>query len=137
MMTLNDAVDLVLTAFQQANQGDLFVQKAPAATVKDLATAITTFYSSRSEIEIIGTRHGEKQHETLLTLEERSRSNDIGDYYQVPADTRDLNYESYISSGDFKADELTDYTSENTQRLTVDEILVKLGEIESMIEPRG
>ena len=137
MMTLNDAVDLVLTAFQQANQGDLFVQKAPAATVKDLATAITTFYSSRSEIEIIGTRHGEKQHETLLTLEERSRSNDIGDYYQVSADTRDLNYESYISSGDFKVDELTDYTSENTQRLTVDEILVKLGEIESMIEPRG
>ena len=137
MMTLNDAVDLVLTAFQQANQGDLFVQKAPAATVKDLATAITTFYSSRSEIEIIGTRHGEKQHETLLTLEERSRSNDIGVYYQVSADTRDLNYESYISSGDFKVDELTDYTSENTQRLTVDEILVKLGEIESMIEPRG
>jgi UDP-N-acetylglucosamine 4,6-dehydratase/5-epimerase len=133
MMTLNDAVDLVVTAFQQADQGDLLVQKAPAATIEDLAKAIILFYSSNSTTEVIGTRHGEKRHETLLTIEEMKRSTDIGEYYKVPADTRDLNYESYISSGEHDDRHLTDYTSENTRQLSIDEILTKLESIQDLI----
>jgi UDP-glucose 4-epimerase len=136
MMTLDDAVDLVLTAFEQADQGDLLVQKAPAASIEDLAKALILFYSSRSTTEVIGTRHGEKRHETLLTIEERTRATDIGNYYKVPADTRDLNYENYISAGEQIENQFTDYTSENTRQMPIDEIVSKLEEIQNLIPAR-
>ena len=136
MMTLDDAVDLVLTAFEQADQGDLLVQKAPAASIEDLAKALILFYSSHSTTEVIGTRHGEKRHETLLTIEERTRATDIGNYYKVPADTRDLNYENYISAGEQIENQFTDYTSENTRQMPIDEIVSKLEEIQNLIPAR-
>jgi UDP-glucose 4-epimerase len=99
MMTLEDAVDLVLYAFENANQGDLFVQKAPSATVGTLAQALNELYKSTSEIKIIGTRHGEKLYETLVNREDMIKAEDLGEYYRIPADNRDLNYEQYFSEG--------------------------------------
>lgn len=125
LMNLDEAVDLVLFAFKNAKQGDLFVQKSPASTIIDLAEAVRKIYNSETEIKVIGTRHGEKAHETLLTNEEKAKATDLGDYYRVPADNRDLNYEKYFSEGEEQTD-LTEYTSENTERLDVDGVIKKL-----------
>ncbi len=119
MMTLEDAVDLVLYAFKHGNQGDLFVQKAPAATVDVLAKAIIELKGSNSEIAYIGTRHGEKLFEVLVTSEEMSKAEDMGNFYRVPADNRDLNYDKFISSGNKKIEVADQYTSHNTSRLDV------------------
>jgi UDP-glucose 4-epimerase len=115
-----------LFAFENANQGDLFVQKADASTVGDLATAMKHLFDSDVDVNVIGTRHGEKAHETLLTREERAKSEDLGGYFRVPADTRDLNYEKFVESGDVVSESLEEYTSHNTHQLTVDQIIEKI-----------
>lgn len=122
MMTLNEAIDLVIFAFQHGHNGDLFVQKAPAATIDVLAKALIELYQSDSKVRIIGTRHGEKIFETLVTREEMSRSEDIGDYYRVPCDNRDLNYDKYLALGQERLSKIEDYTSHNTRRLDVEEM---------------
>ena len=99
MMTLDDAVDLVLYAFQHGKNGDLFVQKAPAATLDVLADALKSLYHSNADVKVIGTRHGEKLYETLVTREEMSKAEDMGDYYRIPCDTRDLNYDKFFVEG--------------------------------------
>lgn len=121
MMSLDDAVDLVLFAFQNAEPGDLFVQKAPAATIHDLAIALKELFHADNEIKIIGPRHGEKMYETLCTKEEMSKATDMGDFYRVPADFRDLNYTKYISR-DYPRLNGNEYNSENTRRLSVEEL---------------
>lgn len=126
LMNLDEAVDLVIFAFQHANQGDLFVQKSPASTVGDLAAALKEIFKSKSEIKVIGTRHGEKANETLMTREERARAEDLGDYFRVPADTRDLNYEKYFKDGSEKVTEIEEYNSFNTERLDVKGTIKKL-----------
>ena len=129
MMTLEDAVDLVLYAFEHANQGDLFVQKAPSATVGTLAQAIIELYNSSSEIKVIGTRHGEKLYETLVNREDMTKAEDLGEYYRIPADNRDLNYEQYFSEGIPDIANLTEYHSHNTSILDIDgmkKLLLKL-----------
>lgn len=126
LMSLDDAVNLVLYAFKNARQGDIFVQKAPASTIMDLAIAIRELFSSNSEIRIIGTRHGEKLYETLLTREELAKAEDMGDYYRILPDDRDLNYGKYFTEGEKKISEIDDYNSHNTQRLSVPEIKEKL-----------
>lgn len=137
MMTLEDAVDLVLFAFENANPGDMFVQKAPAATVETLAKALLEMYGSESEIEVIGTRHGEKLYESLLTREEMVKAEDMGDYYRVPADNRDLNYANYFSQGEIDMNTIEDYHSHNTDRLDVEgmkNLLMKLEFVRNDIE---
>ncbi|ABY23075.1 capsular polysaccharide synthesis enzyme [Renibacterium salmoninarum ATCC 33209] len=126
LMNLDEAVELVIFAFEHANQGDLFIQKADASSVGDLAQAMKKIFASSTDIQVIGTRHGEKAHETLLTREERAKSEDLGDYFRVPADTRDLNYGKFFDSGEALEDELDDYTSHNTQQLDVDQIVEKI-----------
>ena len=129
MMTLDDAVDLVLYAFENANQGDLFVQKAPADTIQVLAKALIDLYQSKSEIKVIGTRHGEKLYETLVNREDMVIAVDLGEYYRIPADNRDLNYEQYFSEGEQLINQNDEYHSHNTARLDVDgmkELLLKL-----------
>jgi UDP-N-acetylglucosamine 4,6-dehydratase len=129
MMTLEDAVDLVLYAFEHANQGDLFVQKAPSATVGTLAQALIELYQSSSEIKVIGTRHGEKLYETLVNREDMTKAEDLGDYYRIPADNRDLNYEQYFSEGMPDIANLNEYHSHNTAILDVagiKQLLLKL-----------
>lgn len=121
MMSLDDAVDLVLFAFQNAEPGDLFVQKAPAATIHDLAIAVKEIFNANNEIRIIGPRHGEKMYETLCTKEEMSKATDMGSFYRIPADFRDLNYTKYLQKdGPRLVDH--EYNSENTQRLSLDEL---------------
>lgn len=120
MMTLSDAVDLVLYAFEHGNQGDLFIQKAPAATIEVLAKAIAEIKGRPHKAKIIGTRHGEKLYETLLTREEKVRAEDLGEYYRVPMDDRDLNYDKYFEKGVELLPEEESYTSHNTQRLDVE-----------------
>jgi UDP-glucose 4-epimerase len=122
LMTLDQAMTLVFFAFENAKGGDIFVQKSPASTIIDLAEAIKDIFNSKSKIQVIGTRHGEKKHETLLSREERIRSIDLGDYYRVPSDDRDLNYTQYYSSGDLRVAEVEDYNSFNTRRLKIAEI---------------
>lgn len=132
MMTLEDAVDLVLYAFEHANQGDLFVQKAPAATIQVLAEALIELYQSKSEVKVIGTRHGEKLYETLVNREDMVKAEDLGDYYRIPADNRDLNYEQYFSEGEQLIDQNDEYHSHNTNRLDVEgmkALLLKLPQI--------
>ena len=119
-MSLNDAVDLVLFAFENGNPGDLFVNKAPAATIGDLAKAIKDLAKVDSEINIIGTRHGEKLYETLCTREEMIKAEDMGDFYRIPADNRDLNYSMYFSKGEKNLAGIGDYHSHNTERLTAE-----------------
>jgi UDP-N-acetylglucosamine 4,6-dehydratase/5-epimerase len=119
LMNLDEAVDLVLFAFEHANQGDLFIQKSPASTIDTLAKALKELFKSDSEIKIIGTRHGEKADETLMTREERAKSEDLGGYFRIPADTRDLNYDKYFVKGDHKVEKVVEYSSENTERLDV------------------
>jgi UDP-glucose 4-epimerase len=133
MLSLEKAIDLVLFAFEHARQGDIFVRKAPACTVRDLALALKNIFHSDSPIEIIGVRHGEKIFETLMTMEELSRSDDLGDYYRVRMDTRDLNYNKYYTEGNTEESKFEDYTSHNTYRLSVSEmekLLLTLPEIQ-------
>ena len=122
MMTLDDAVDLVIYAWQHGENGDLFVQKAPAATLVVLAQALKGLYNSDAEIKVIGTRHGEKLYETLVTREEMAKAIDMGGYYRVPCDTRDLNYDKYFIEGSEKINEVDTYHSHNTRRLDVAEM---------------
>ena len=128
MMTLDDAVDLVVYAFEHAHNGDLFVQKAPAATLSTLAQALKEVYSrvdpkyGETEVRVIGTRHGEKLYETLVTREEMAKAIDMGKYYCIPCDTRDLNYDKYFTEGNEDVSKIEDYHSHNTQRLNVDEM---------------
>ena len=135
MMTLDDAVDLVVYAFTHAHNGDLFVQKAPAATLQVLADALKQIYSKikpefgKAEVKVIGTRHGEKLYETLVTREEMVRAVDMGNYYRIPCDTRDLNYDKFFTEGDTAIEKSEDYNSHNTRRLDMDgmkELLLKL-----------
>ena len=130
MMTLEDAVELVLYAFENGNSGDIFVQKSPASTIGELATALKKIYNSNVPITIIGTRHAEKLYETLLSKEELLLSDDLGDYYRIKADNRDLNYNKYYSEGINIAPTLDDYHSHNTRRLNEQELtklLYKIG----------
>ena len=122
LMSLEDSVDLVLYAFAHGRQGDIFVQKAPASTVADLAQALKELFSKDNPIREIGTRHGEKLYESLVSREEMARAEDMGGYYRIPADNRDLNYAQYFSEGEEKISHLDDYTSHNTQRLNVEQI---------------
>ena len=122
LMSLEDSVDLVLHAFENGQQGDIFVQKAPASTISDLAIALNELFKANSPTEIIGTRHGEKLYESLVSREEMAKSEDMGRYFRIPADNRDLNYELFISQGSPAANEVDDYTSHNTERLTVEQI---------------
>lgn len=129
MMTLEDAVDLVIYAFEHGEQGDLFVQKAPAATIQVLAEAVKELKNSDSSINIIGTRHGEKLYEVLVTKEEMVNAEDLGGYYRIPADNRNLNYQKYENVGNKELDKITEYNSHNTERLDKDgmkELLLKL-----------
>jgi UDP-glucose 4-epimerase len=129
MMTIDDAVDLVLYAFQNGNPGDIFVQKAPSATIGTLAQAMLKLFNAKNEIRIIGTRHGEKLYETLLNREEMAKAQDMGDYFRVPADVRDLNYNCYFVEGQEEVSLKEDYNSHNTARLDVEEmskLLLKL-----------
>lgn len=122
LMSLEDSVDLVLHAFQNGQQGDLFVQKAPASTISDLAQAIQELFNTKADIKIIGTRHGEKLYESLVSREEMVKAEDMGRYYRIPADNRDLNYDKFILEGQPEANEVGDYTSHSTERLTVTQI---------------
>lgn len=122
MMSLDQAVDLVMFSFEHGKSGDLFVQKAPAATIGQLAEVMLDIFNASNGIKVIGTRHGEKLYETLLTSEERVRSEDLGDYYRVSPDDRDLNYDKYFSEGDSKVQTIEDYHSHNTYRLTNEEL---------------
>ena len=133
MMTLSDAVDLVQFAFENGSNGDLFIQKSPAATIEVLAKALIELYNSKSEIQNIGIRHGEKMYETLVTKEEMIKSDDLGNYFKILADNRDLNYDKYFSKGD-NVNVVDEYNSDNTKRLSVKEmktLLLKLPEIKS------
>ena len=137
LMSLDDSVDLVLYAYKHAKQGDIFVQKAPASTIMDLAIAIKEIFKSNSEIKIIGTRHGEKLYETLLTREELAKAEDLGSYYRIKADVRDLNYAKYFTEGEEQVSLLDDYNSHNTKRLGVKEVkemLLKLDYIRQELD---
>jgi len=134
LMSLEDSVDLVLHAYEHAVQGDIFVQKAPASTVGDLAQALRELFDSRSEVRIIGTRHGEKLYESLLSREEMARADDMGRYYRVPADDRDLNYAKYFVEGETRVSTLEDYTSHNTERLNVEQVKALLMKLDFIRE---
>ena len=132
LMSLEDSVDLVLHAFEHAQQGDLFVQKAPASTVADLAAALQQLFGDNKAVKIIGTRHGEKLYESLISREEMAKAEDMGRYYRIPADNRDLNYDKYFVEGEAHISELDDYTSHNTERLDIAGVkatLMKLAEV--------
>ena len=122
LMSLNDAVKLVLFAFENGNSGDLFVNKAPATSIGTLANALKQLANSNADINIIGTRHGEKLYETLCTREEMMKAEDMGDFYRIPADNRDLNYALYFSKGEQDLNEIADYHSHNTNQLSIDEV---------------
>lgn len=126
LMSIDDAVDLVIYAFIHAQQGDTFVQKSPASTIGDLALAIRELFNADNEIKIIGTRHGEKKYEALLTREEMARAEDLGGYYRIPSDNRDLNYNKYFVEGQEEISEAEDYNSHNTEQLDVEQIKEKL-----------
>lgn len=137
MMTLDDAVDLVIYAFQHGENGDLFVQKAPAATLSVLAEALKQLYRAETPVKIIGTRHGEKLYETLVTREEMAKAEDMGAYYRIPCDTRDLNYDKFFVEGNEKMSEIEDYHSHNTARLDVEgmkQLLLKLDMIRTDLQ---
>ncbi|MDG4476052.1 nucleoside-diphosphate sugar epimerase/dehydratase [Thiovibrio frasassiensis] len=122
LMSLEDSVDLVLYAFAHAKQGDIFVQKAPASTVAELAQALKEIFGKGNPIRVIGTRHGEKLYESLISREEMAHAKDLGGYYRIPADNRDLNYAKYFSEGEENISRQDDYTSHNTERLTVEQV---------------
>lgn len=122
LMSLEDSVDLVLYAFKHGEQGDIFVQKAPASTVADLAQSIKELFNKNEPVRVIGTRHGEKLYESLISREEMTKAEDKGDYYRIPADNRDLNYAQYFSVGEEEISHQEDYTSHNTERLNVAQV---------------
>ena len=130
LMSLEEAVDLVIYAFNHAKTGDIMVQKAPASTIGDLAQAVKELFNADNEIQIIGTRHGEKRYETLLTKEECLIAEDLGHFFRVPADNRDLNYEKFFSKGNPKLSSLREFNSDNADRLTVAQIKNKLLSLE-------
>ncbi|WP_166268179.1 polysaccharide biosynthesis protein [Marinobacter caseinilyticus] len=137
LMSLEDSVDLVLHAFEHAEQGDIFVQKAPASTVRDLAQALKELFSGESSVRVIGTRHGEKLYESLISREEMAKAEDMGRYYRIPADNRDLNYKKYFVEGEEKISQVDDYTSHNAERLDVSGIkglLLKLEYIKEQLD---
>src|SRR5476651_2216025 len=136
LMSLEDSVDLVLHAFEHGQQGDLFVQNAPAPTVGDLAEALKQLFDKRNEVKVIGTRHGEKLYESLVSREEMAKAEDMGRYYRIPADNRDLNYKKYFVEGEEKISDFDDYTSHNTERLDVPgikQLLLKLDYIKEQL----
>lgn len=136
LMSLEDSVDLVLHAFEHAKQGDIFIQKSPASTVGDLAQALQELFGREAPVNIIGTRHGEKLYESLISREEMAKAEDMGRYYRIPADNRDLNYKKYFVEGEQNISDLDDYTSHNTERLDVSQIksvLLKLNYIQEML----
>lgn len=130
IMSLEEAVELVLFAFEHAENGDIMVQKAPACTIEVLAQAVRELFHADNEIKIIGIRHGEKMYETLLTNEECAHAIDMGDFFRVPADKRDLNYDKYFKEGDQKRTELTEFNSDNTELLNVEQVKEKLLSLE-------
>ena len=130
LMSLEEAVELVVFAFQNAEAGDIMVQKSPASTIGDLAQAVKELFNVDNEIKVIGTRHGEKRYETLLTKEEYVVAEDLGGFFRVPADQRDLNYDKYFAEGDQKLTTVEEYNSDNTQILTVEQIKEKLLELD-------
>lgn len=130
MMSIDDALDLVEYAFQHGAPGDIFVQKAPAATIETLALALKRIFRASSPVRIIGTRHGEKLYETLVNREEMARAEDLGGYYRIPADNRDLNYDRYFTNGQERITAAVEYTSHNTYRLSVDELVELLLKVE-------
>lgn len=137
LMSLEDSVDLVLYAFSNGQQGDIFVQKAPASTVGDLGRALRELFKSEVATRIIGTRHGEKLYESLISREEMAHATDMGDYYRIPADNRDLNYAKYFSEGEEKISYFDDYTSHNTRLLNVEDVkefLLKLDYIKEQLD---
>ena len=134
LMSLENSVDLVLYAFEHGKQGDIFVQKAPASTVADLAQAIKELLKKDEPVRIIGTRHGEKLYESLISREEMAKAEDMGDYYRIPADNRDLNYAQYFSEGEEKISHQEDYTSHNTERLNVEQVKKLLLKLEYIKE---
>jgi UDP-glucose 4-epimerase len=137
MMSIDDAVDLVVYAFQNGKPGDIFVQKAPASTIETLANALKRIFNGNSGLRIIGTRHGEKLYETLLTREEMSKAEDMGEYYRISSDVRDLNYSCYFTEGEVKVSCQEDYNSHNTRRLDEDgliELLLKLDFVRNALE---
>jgi UDP-N-acetylglucosamine 4,6-dehydratase/5-epimerase len=139
MMSIDDAVDLVLYAFKHGEPGDIFVQKAPSATIETLALAVKKLFKADNPVRVIGTRHGEKLYETLLTREEMARAEDLGGYFRVPADVRDLNYACYFSQGQQEISELKDYNSHNIPRLDVDglcTLLLKLDFVKEALASR-
>ena len=129
MMTLDDAVELVLYAFEHGNSGDIFVQKSPASTIGELANAMIKIYNSKVDINVIGSRHAEKLYETLLAREEVQVAEDLGDYYRVAADNRDLNYSKYFTEGSGSIVNIEDYNSHNTRRLSEEELIQLLKSI--------
>lgn len=136
LMSLEDSVDLVLHAFEHGQQGDIFVQKAPASTVEDLAVALRELFKKDSALKVIGTRHGEKLYESLVSREEMAKAEDMQRYYRIPADNRDLNYKKYFVEGEQDISDLDDYTSHNTERLDVPgvkEVLLKLDFIQEQL----
>ncbi|PKP62113.1 UDP-glucose 4-epimerase [Candidatus Atribacteria bacterium HGW-Atribacteria-1] len=137
MMSMDGAIDLVLYAFKHARQGDMFVKKSPACTIGDLAFALKELFTAKNEIKIIGTRHGEKLYETLLTREEMAKAEDCGDYFRILADTRDLNYNEYFIEGEPEVSVKEDYNSHNTKRLNIEEIkkiLLKIDYIQAELK---
>jgi UDP-glucose 4-epimerase len=134
LMSLEDSVDLVLHAFAHGRQGDIFVQKAPASTVGDLAQALMQLFAKVAPVRIIGTRHGEKLFETLVSREEMAKVEDVGNYYRIPADNRDLNYNKYFVEGETHISELDDYTSHNTHRLDVEGVMQVLSRLSYIME---
>lgn len=136
LMSLEDSVDLVLHAFEHAKQGDIFVQKAPASTVADLAQALKELFGCDNPVKVIGTRHGEKLYESLISREEMAKAEDMDRYYRIPADNRDLNYKKFFVEGKQHISELDDYTSHNTERLSIQsikDVLLKLGYIQEQL----
>ncbi len=130
LMSLDEAVELVIFAYQNGNPGDIFVQKSPASTILDLAKALKELFKSDSEIKYIGTRHGEKKHETLVNREDMVKAEDLENYYRIPADNRDLNYKVFFEEGEEEISKGYDYNSENTRRLTIEEVKDKLLELD-------
>jgi len=137
MMTLDDAVDLVLFAIKNGNPGDIFVQKSPAAAIEVLAKALLELYGANNQVKIIGTRHGEKLYETLVNREEMVKAEDLGNYYRIPADTRDLNYNQFFVEGQSMISQMEEYTSHNTYRLNIEETKQLLLKIDFIREEVG
>lgn len=137
LMSLDDSVNLVLYAFKHGKQGDIYVQKSPASTIIDLAQALKELLKKDNSLHVIGTRHGEKLYESLVSREEMARAEDLGHYYKIPADSRDLNYARYFSEGEEKISQLDDYTSHNTERLNIAQVKDLLMKLDTIREELG